>query len=148
MLQWTLLLFSHPVVSSSLWPMDCSTQGLPVPNHLPKSAQVHVHCIGDAIHPLLFLPSIFPSIRDFPVSWMFASDEQNTVGSALASVLPRNIQGWFPLRLTGLISLLSKEPSGVFNTAVGRHQLIGALTALQFSSHNHTWPMVTCCCCC
>ena len=47
-------------------PMDCSTPGLPVPHHFPVFAQVHVHCIGDAILwcPLL-LPSIFPRIRDF-----------------------------------------------------------------------------------
>ena len=64
----------------TLWnPMDCRTPGLPVPHHLPKFAQVHVHCIGDTIQPsdplmpsslilwcpLLVLPSIFPSIRDF-----------------------------------------------------------------------------------
>ena len=52
-------------------PKDCSTPGLPVPHHFPKFAQVHVHCIGDAIqpsHPLMpsfLLPSIVPSIRDF-----------------------------------------------------------------------------------
>ena len=53
-------------------PMDCSKPGLPVHHQLPESAQTHVHCIGDAIqpshplyHPLLLLPSIFPSIRDF-----------------------------------------------------------------------------------
>ena len=51
--------------------MDCSTPGLPVPYHLPEFAQVHVHCIGDVVEPsllwrpLFFLPSIFPSIRDF-----------------------------------------------------------------------------------
>ena len=50
-------------------PMDCSTPGLPVPHHLPKFAQVHVHCIGDAIQPSQplmpsSLASIFPSIRD------------------------------------------------------------------------------------
>ena len=51
-------------------PMDCSTPGFPVHHQLPESAQTHVHCIGDAIqpshplyHPLLLLPSIFPSIR-------------------------------------------------------------------------------------
>ena len=52
--------------------MDFSTPGFPVHHQLPESAQTHVHCIGDAIqpshplyHPLLLLPSIFPSIRDF-----------------------------------------------------------------------------------
>ena len=53
-------------------PMDCSTPGLPVPHPLPQFAQVPVHCIGDAVQPLilwwplLFPPSIFPSTRDFP----------------------------------------------------------------------------------
>ena len=52
-------------------PMDCSMPVLPVPHHLQKFAQIHVQCIGDAIqpshplHPLLLLPSIFPSTRDF-----------------------------------------------------------------------------------
>ena len=114
---------------------------LPVPNPLLKFAQVHVHCIGDAIqlsHPLLFLPPIFLSIRNFPASRLFPSDEQNTGASASASVLPRSIQGWFPLRLTSLISMLSKECSGVFSsTTVGRHQFFGALPSLRFSSHKH-----------
>ena len=63
-------MFSRPVMSDSLWPMDCSMPGLLVPHRLMEFAQVHVHCISDAIqpshpwHPLLLL-SIFPSIRDF-----------------------------------------------------------------------------------
>ena len=70
---------------------------------------------------LLLLPSIFPSIRDF--SNEFASDDQNTGVSVLSSVLPKSIQGWFALRLTGLISLLSKGLSWVFSSnTVGRHQ--------------------------
>ena len=56
--------------------------------------------------PLLLLPSIFPSIRSFPMSWLFTSGGQSV--GASASALPMNIQGWFPLGLTGLISLLSK----------------------------------------
>ena len=65
--------------------------------------------------PLLLLPSIFPSIRDFKMSCLFISDDQNTGASASASVLPVNIQGWSPLRLTGLISLLSKGLWGVWS---------------------------------
>ena len=64
-------------------------------------------------HPLLLLPSIFPSIRVYTVSWLFASGGQIIGASASASVLPRNIHGWFPLVLTGLISLLSKGLSSV-----------------------------------
>ena len=79
----------------------------------------------------LLLPSIFSSIRDFPMSQLLESDDQNTGASALASVLPTSIQGWFPLRLTGLISLLSKGPSGVFSsTTVWRHQFFGVLQNL------------------
>ena len=59
-------------------------------------------------HPLLLLPSIFPSIRAFPMSQFFTSGGQSTGASASASVLPMNIQDWFPLQLTGLISLWSK----------------------------------------
>ena len=64
--------------------------------------------------PLLLLPSIFPSIRDLPVSQLFTSGDQNTGDSATASVFPMSIQGWFYLILTGLISSLSKGLSGVF----------------------------------
>ena len=60
-------------------------------------------------HPLL-LPSIFPSIRVFPVSWLFASGSQSTGASASASVLSVSIQDGFPLGLTGLISLLVWSP--------------------------------------
>ena len=92
--------------------------------------------------PLLLLPSIFPNIRDFEISCLFVSDDQNTGASASASVLPVNIQGWSPLRLTGLISLLPKGLSGVFSsTTVWRHQFFGPLPSLQSNSHNCTWPL-------
>ena len=75
-------------------------------------------------HPLLFLPSIFPSIRVFPMSQFFISSGQSIGSSASASVLPMNIQDWFPLGLTGLISLQSKGLSRIFsNTTVQNHQL-------------------------
>ena len=59
-------------------------------------------------HPLLLLPSIFPASGSFLMSQLFASDGQNTGTSASASVHPMNIQDWFPLGLTGLLSLQSK----------------------------------------
>ena len=84
-------------------PMDCSTPGLPVPHHLLKFAQVHVHCMSDTIqpsHPLMpSSPSAlksFPASRTFPMNQLFASDDQKTGVSASASVLPISIQGWFP----------------------------------------------------
>ena len=71
--------------------------------------------------PLLLLPSIFP--RSFPISCLFASGGQSTGASTLASVFPMNIQDWFPLGLTGLISLQYKGLSGVFsNTPVWKYQ--------------------------
>ena len=60
-------------------------------------------------HPLLLLPSIFPSIRSFPMSQLFALGSQSFGALASASFLPVNIQGLFPLGLTGLISLQSKD---------------------------------------
>ena len=76
--------------------------------------------------PLLFLPSIFPSIRVFSVSQLFTTGGQSIGALASASVLPMNIQGWFPSGLTGLI-LLSKGLSRVFSsTAVQKHQFFGA----------------------
>ena len=63
----------------------------------------------------LLLPSIFPIIRIFPVSWLLASGSQSIGASASASVLLMNIQCWFPLGLTGLISLLYKGLSRVFS---------------------------------
>ena len=63
--------------------------------------------------PLFLLPSVSPSIRNFSHEWS-ASDDQNTGASASAPVLPMNIQGWCPLRLAGLISLLSKGFLGIF----------------------------------
>ena len=59
--------------------------------------------------PLLPMSSIFPSIRSFPMSWLFASGGQSIGASVSESVLPMNIQGLFPLGLAGLISLLSKD---------------------------------------
>ena len=139
-------------------PMNCSTPGLPMPHHLLEFAQVHVHYIDDAILSWVFCldsTSIsssdtfvscclqsFPSSGTFPMSRRFASDDQNTGASASALVLPETTQGWSPLRLTGLISLLSKGLSGIFSsTTVQRHQFFGVLPSLWSSSHNCTWPL-------
>ena len=75
--------------------------------------------------PLLLLPSVFSSTGSFPVSQFFASVSQ--IIGASASVLPRNIQDWFPLELTGLISLQSNGLSRVFSsTAVQKEQCFAA----------------------
>ena len=91
-------------------------------------------------HPLLPLPSILPRIGVFSNESVLLSGGQNIRVSASTSVLPMNIQDWFPLGLTGLTSLLSKGLSRAFsNTTVWRHQLFGAQPILLYSSHILTW---------
>ena len=125
----------------SLWlfttlcnPMDCSMPGLPVHCQLLEFTETHVHWVGDAIQPSHPLSS--PSPPDFilsqhqglfRMSQFFASCGQSIGVSASASVLPMNIQDWFPLGWTGWISLQSKGLSRVFsNTTVQKHQFFGA----------------------
>ena len=92
---------------------------------------------------LLLLPSIFPSIRVFSMSGLFTSGGQINGASASASVLPMKIQGWFPLGLTGWISLQSKGLSRVFsNTTVQKHQFFNAQPSLWSNSHIHTWLLL------
>ena len=84
----------------------------------------------------------FPASGPFLMSQLFASGGQRTVASASASVLSINIQDWFPLGLTALISLLSKGLSRVFsNTTVQKHQFFGTQLSLWSNSHIHTWPL-------
>jgi len=134
---------------SGVWlcdPMDCSMPGLPIPHHLPKFAQVHVHYKGDAIQPSHPLAHSSPSAFNISkhqglFQWVGCSDK-NTGASASASFFPMSIQDWFPLRLTGFISLLSRGLSGVFySTTVWSHQLFGPLPSLQSRSHNCTWSL-------
>ena len=90
--------------------------------------------------PLLLLPSILPSIRVFSNESVLTSGWQSIRASSSASVLPINIQDWFPLGLTGLISLLSKGLSRVFScTTVQKHQFFSAQLSLWSNSHIHTW---------
>ena len=141
------MLFGHPGVSDSATPWTAAHRAslsLTISWRLPKLVSIASVMPPSHVilwHPLL-LPSIFPSIRDFPVSQLFISGDQNTGASASASVLPMSIQGWFPSRLTGLISSFFKGLSRVFSrTTVQGPQFIGALPSLRSSSHNHTWPL-------
>ena len=132
-------------------PMDCSTPGLPVHHQLPESTQTHVHWVSDAIQPSHPLSSPSPALnlsqhQDF-FQWVSSLHQVAKVlgVSASASVLPMNIQDWFPLGLTGLISLLSKWLSRVFsNTTVQKHQFFGAqlycptLTSIHDHWKNHS----------
>ena len=80
----------------------------------------------------------FPASGCVPMSWLFASDGQSV--GASASVLPINIQCWFPLGLIGLISLLSKGLSRFFsNTTVQKRQFFGTQPSLWSNSQIHTW---------
>ena len=80
----------------------------------------------------------FPASRAFLMTCLFTSGGQNITASA--SVLPINIQDWFRLGLTGLISLQSKGLSRVFsNTTVQKHQFFGAQLSLWCNCHIHTW---------
>ena len=95
-------------------PMNRGTPGLPVHHQLPEFTQTHVHRVGDAIqpsHPLSSpsppAPQSLPASGSFPVSQFFASGGQSIGASSSVSVLPMNIQDWFPLELTGLIYLQS-----------------------------------------
>ena len=101
-------------------PMDYGMPGSSVLHYLPELAQTDVHWVGDAIYLILCRSHLlclqsFPAPGSFPMSWLFASGGQSIGVSALASVVPVNIQEWFPLGLTGLI-LLSKGLSKVFSS--------------------------------
>ena len=127
-----LLLFSHSVLSDSLWLYGLQHARLPCPspspwvcsNSCPLSQWYHPTISSSAAHFSSCLQS-FPISGSFPISWLFTSGSQSIGTSALASVLPMNIQGWFPLGLTGLISLQSKGLSRVFyNITVWRFKCI------------------------
>ena len=78
-----------------------------------------------------------PQCQSFPMSWLFASGGQSDEASPSASILLMNIQGWFPLGFTGLISLLSK---GLFSsTTIWKHQFFGAQPSLWSNSQICTW---------
>ena len=103
--------------------------------------------------PLLLLPSVFSNIRVFSNDLLFTSGGQSMRASV--SVLPMNIQGWFPLGLTGLISLQSKELSRVFSsTTIRKHQFFGTSDHDHWKNHNFDWGplsenwglcLLTCC---
>ena len=125
-------------------PMDCSTPGSPVLLCLPEFAQIYVHWVSDSIqpsHPLPLSPFALNLTQHqglckeltVRIRWPFGT-------SASASVLPMNIQGWFPLGLTGWISLLSKGLSRVFSSAtIQRHQFFGPQPSLWSNFHIGTW---------
>ena len=131
--------FSRLVVSYSVRPPGLQHTGPPcvgVKSSRSLLTLMSIESVMPSNHlilcrPLLLLPSIFPSIRACQKSQFFTSGGQSIGVLTLASVLPTNIQDWFPLGLTSLISLQSKGLSRVFsNTTVQKHQFFGAKLSL------------------
>ena len=127
-----LLLFSCWVMSDSLQPHGLQHTRLPSPspspgtcsNSCPLSHWCHLDMSSSVIPFSSYLQS-FPTSGTFLMSWIFALGGQSIGASASASVLPMNIQDWFPLGLTGLISLESKGLSRVISsTTIWKHQFL------------------------
>ena len=144
--QITISQFSHSVMSDSLRPHGLQNARFPCPS--PTSRAYSNSCpLSQRCHPTFsfsVVPSSsclqsFPESGSFPMSQLITSGGQSVRVSASASVLPMNIQDWFPL-LTGLISLQPKELSRVFsNTTVQKYQFFSTQVSLQPNFHIHTW---------
>ena len=120
-----LVHFSRSVVSNSLWPHEPQHARPPCPSPThgvhPNPCALSWWChptISSSVVPFSSCLQSFPVSGSFPMSQLFASGDQSIGASASASVL--NIQGWFPLGLTGLISLKSKGLSRVFSSTTGQ----------------------------
>ena len=146
---YSLVQFSRSVVSNSSWRRGLQHDRVPCPsptpraysNSCPSSWWCHP-AISSSFVPFSSSPQSFPASVSFQMSQLFTSGSQSIGVSASASVLPMNIQDWFSLRLTSLISFQSKGLSRVFsNTTVQKHQLFGTQLSSQSNSHIHTWPL-------
>ena len=141
--------FSCSVVSNSLWPHGLQHTRLlcplPTPGAYSNSCPLSQWChptISSSVIPFSSCLQSFPASGSFQVSQFFTSDGQSAGVSASTSILPMNIQDWFPLGWTGWISLQSKGLSRVFsNTTIQKHQFFGAQLSLWSNSHIHTWPL-------
>ena len=141
--------FSRSVVSDSLWPHESQHARPPCPSSTPgahsnsgPSSQWCHPAISSSDIPFSSCPQSLPASESFPMSQLFAWSGQSTGVSALASVLPKNTQGWSPSEWTGCISLQSKGLSRVFsNTTVQKHQFFSAQLSSQSNSHIHRWPL-------
>ena len=138
-----MLLFSCSVVSDSLWTHGLQPTRLPClsptpgawSNSCPLSWWNHT-TISSSVVPFSSCLQSFPASVSFPMSQPFASGGQSIRASVLESALPKNIQVWFSLGLSGLISLPTK---GLSSTIVRRHQVFSTQTFLLSSSHSQTW---------
>ena len=138
---------SHSVVSDSLRPHESQHTRPPCPSPTPgvhsDSRPLSRWChpaISSFVIPFS-CPQSLPASGSFPMSQLFAWGGQSIGVSALASVLPKNTQGWSPLEWTGWMILQSKGLSRVFSsTTVQKHQFFSAQLSSQSNSHIHTWP--------
>ena len=143
-----LVQFSRSVVSDSLRPHELQHAKPPCPSPTPgvysNSCPSRRWChpaISSSVVPFSPCPQSLWASESFLVSQLFAWGGQSTGVSALASLLPKNTQGWSPLEWTGWIYLQSKGLSRVFsNTTVQKHQFFGTQLSSQSNSHIHTWP--------
>ena len=149
-LEWiSSVQFSRSVVSDSLQPHESKHTRPPCPSPTPgvypNSCPLSWWCNSaksSFVIPFSSWPQSLPAWGSFLMSQVFAWGGQSIGVSASASVLPMNIQDWFPLGWTGWISLQSKGLSRVFsNTTVQKHQFFGAQPSSQSNSHIHTWPL-------
>ena len=139
--------FSCSVVSDYLQPLGLQHPRFPCPSPIPRaysnSCPSHRWChptISSSVIPFSSCLQSFPASGTFPMSRFFTSGGLSIGVSASAPVLPMNIQDWFPLAWTDLISLLSKGLLRVFsNTTVQKHQFFSAQLSLWSNSHIHTW---------
>ena len=108
-------------------------------NSCPLSQWCHPTISSSVAH-FSSCPQPFSASGSFLRSRLIASSGQSIGASVSASILPMNIQGWFPLGLTGLIPLLSEGLSRVFSsTPVQKHQFFGTQPSLWSNCHIHTW---------
>jgi len=139
--------FSCSVMSNYLPPHVLQHTRLPCPSPIPRacsnSCPSHQWChptISSSVIPFSSCPQSCLASGSFLRSQLFASGDQSIGASALASVLPMNIQDWFPLELTGLISLQSKGLSIVFSM-LGRGWRFLIFTILAcYSNEDMSWP--------
>ena len=138
--------FSFSLMSDSLQSHGLQHARLPCPSPTPgassNSCPLHQWCHPTISSSVVPSPAFGLSQHQGLFQWVFFSSSGQSIGvSASASVLPMNIQDWFPLGWTSWISLQSKGLSRVFsNTTVQKYQFFGAQLSLQSNSHIHTWP--------
>ena len=148
--------FSCSVVSNSLWPHGLQHARLPCPSSIPRacsdSCPLRQWCHRSILSSVIPFSSClqsspcssclqsFPASGYFPVTQLFTSCGHSIRVSASTSVLPMNIQDWFPLGWTGWTSFQSKGLSRVFsNTTVQKHQFFSTQLSLHSNSHIRTW---------